>query len=184
MTSGRRSQDQPKTKIRIARRREKLTKMFAEGASVSKAHELLKDEGIVCSRATVGFDLQAIRGDFADRLPEAREEAYDELKQLKQLIAKAEGMKLGEKIDKHLAVHDRLARLLGLDAPSKSVKVSVDGGSPEQLIGYRRFVAETQGLSSDDLERVYEFAKSIRRPRTLNAAIAVLEESEGGNELV
>ena len=49
---------------------------------------------------------------------------------------------------------------------------------------YRRFVAECQSLSPEDLEKVYVFARSLRKPRVLDAAIAVLEESEGGDGVV
>ena len=49
-----RPQDKPQTKLRIANRREKLVKIFAKGATVTKAQKELAKEGIVVSRATVG----------------------------------------------------------------------------------------------------------------------------------
>jgi hypothetical protein len=179
----RRPQDQPQTKIRVSRRREKLTKIFAKGATVSKAHEQLREEGIEVCRATVGFDLQAIRGDFADRLPQAREDAYNELQQLKKLVAKTEKMRLGEKIDKHLAIHDRVARLLGLDAPTKSVSASIsaNAGGPSEAF---EFLRHAHGLSEEQLAEVYSFMDQLpRKPLTLDARFFNEPEQTGEEEV-
>jgi hypothetical protein len=186
MKQKRQSQDKPQTKIRVARKRARLTELFSKGKTLREAGKILRDEGFEkgTSLATLHDDLQIIKGDFADRLPEERERALTKLKSWMNDLEADGTLRRPEQIAGCLAVYDRLARLLGLDAPTKSVKVNVDGGSPEQLIGYRRFVAECQSLSPEDLEKVYVFARSLRKPRVLDAAIAVLEESEGGDGVV
>lgn len=160
----RRPQDQPQTKLRIASRRARLLQLFSEGKSTRKASMILKKEGhmIGASQQTVSKDLVAMRAHFEERVPEERERAYQELKELKRIIAAAEDMSTGEFVSSYLAAQDRLSRLLGLDAATKSVSVKVDATTdPKQLVGYRRFLHETRFLDAGGLEKVFAFAKTI-----------------------
>lgn len=155
-----RSQDKPQTKLRIATRRARLVKIFAKGATVTKAHKQLKAEGIEVSRATVGFDLQALAALAPANIQSARAEAHSELTALKKFVMGADDMKDTETVSSLLAIHDRIVTLLGLAAPTKSIsaKVSVD---PSKMGLYQRFLAETRHLSNTQLDAVFAFAREL-----------------------
>jgi hypothetical protein len=176
------SQDKPQTKIRVARKRTRLVKLFEEGKSVRQAAATLKKEGFTKGTAigTVHADLKIIQGDFSDRLPKAREDAYKELQQLKKMVAREETMRTGEKVQSHLAIHDRVARLLGLDAPTRSLAMNVTT-SPERLNRYEQFNQATKFIADGDnasWAKLFEFAKTLCSPPTLTAALL----PEGKNE--
>lgn len=179
----RRPQDKPQTALRIAERRTRLLQLFRAGKSTREASKMLKSEGFGrgSSQPTVAKDLVAMRADFADRIPEEREQTYRELKGYKEIVAAAEDMGTGEQVKLLLEVQDRLSRLLGLDAPTKSVTANVNVPGGEALVGYRRFVKETQHLTPEQVESVFRFIAQIAAsaPRTLDAAVGqIAGESE------
>jgi hypothetical protein len=163
-----RPQDRPQTKLRIANRREKLVKIFAEGATITKAHEQLKAEGIEVSRATVGFDLQALSRTAPERLQDEREKAGVYLDRLRHDIESAKKLPLKDRVSLALSIYDRFERLLGLAAPTKSISAKINADvDPAQLVGYRKFVTETAGLTLEQIESVYKFARSLARPKSI-----------------
>ncbi len=182
----RQSQDKAQNKLRIARRREAVTKMATEGRTLREMQAQLRAEGFEkgTSLPILSRDVKALKETFEDRVPAAREEAYRELQALKQMVAKAETLHLGDKIDKHLAIHDRLARLLGLDAATKNVNLNVTA-SPERLNRYEQFNQATKYIADGDdasWARLFEFARSISSPPTLTAQLLPGEEINGEEE--
>lgn len=172
-----RPQDKPQSQLRIRERRTKLMNIFAKGATVTRAQKELAKEGIVVSRATVGFDLQALGCDSKVNLERERESAYRELRSLQRYVADADDMNSKETVDSLLAIRDRINRLIGCDAPTKSISAKVNADvDPDALVGYRRFVAETRGLDATQIEAVYKFARSLVRPTI--TVTDVPEESE------
>jgi len=158
-----RSQDRPQTKIRIANRRERLVKLFAEGKSTREAAKVLQAEGHkFASKAIVARDLQALATLAPANLQTARAEAHTELTALKKFVMGADDMKDSETVHSLLAIHDRIVTLLGLAAPTKSIsaKVSADV-DPSALVGYRKFVAVTCHMDAAMLEKVYTFASKL-----------------------
>jgi hypothetical protein len=156
----RQSQDKPQVKIRVQSRRARLTKLFAEGKTVRQAQKIINAEGHKASRALVGFDLQALAKEAPIKVARAREEAGEQLRGLRQIIANAEELGLKDQVNLLLDVHDRYARLLGLDAPSKSVQavVSPDGAAFE-------FLRHSHGLSDDQLTKVYTYMDTLEREK-------------------
>src|SRR5882762_5433957 len=61
-------------------------------------------------------------------------------------------------------IRSEISTLLGLNAPSRSVSVTVD--AEEALIGYKRFRYETRFMSQEQLEQVYAFTKTLNVPPT------------------
>jgi hypothetical protein len=176
----RQSQDKAQNKLRIARRREKVTKMATEGRTLREMQAQLRAEGFEkgTSLPILSRDVNALKETFEDRVPAAREEAYHELQALKKMVARAEELHLGDKIDKHLAIHDRLARLLGLDAATKNVNLNVTA-SPERLSRYEMFNQATKYIADGDeasWARLFEFARTICSPPTLTAQLLPGEE--------
>src|SRR5467141_3235571 len=161
MKKNKQSQNAPKNVIRVAKKRARLVTLFSEGATVRQAAKQLKAEGFKkgASRSAVGADLQALAREAPQKVEEARQEAGEQLRGLRQLINNAEELGLKDQVGLLLQVHDRYSRLLGLDAPTKSVSATFNGDvDPATLIGYRKFVSVTSNMDQATLARVYEFA--------------------------
>ena len=157
-----RPQDKPQVKIRIANRRARLTKLFAEGKSTREAAKMLQAEGIKTSKTVVARDLQALAALAPANIQTARAEAHSELTALKQFVVGADDMKDSETIHSLLAIHDRIVTLLGLAAPTKSISAKVNADvDPSALVGYRKFVAVTCHMDAATLEKVYTFASKL-----------------------
>jgi hypothetical protein len=155
-----RPQDKPQTKLRIANRRARLTKLFAEGKSVRAAAKVLQAEGHKgASVANVGFDLQALAREAPTKVETARAEAHTELTALKKFIAESD-MSDSDTVHGLLAIHDRIARLLGLDAPTKSINANL---SSELTPIYTDFLRCSHGLSDDQMAQVFEYMKALPR---------------------
>ncbi len=158
-----RPQDKPQTKIRIAKRRARLVQLFAEGLSTRKAAKQLAKEGFKkCGPAIVARDLQAISRETP--LEDARHEAHVTLRGLQQFVVDASDMKDTETVNSLLQIHDRLARLLGLDAPTKSVKAVI---TPEATGLYSRFLEATRHLNEEQIESVFAFAGTLTPVNTI-----------------
>ncbi len=168
----RQSQDKPQTKIRVQNRRAALVPLFAQGKTVSEAQKIINADGHKASRALVGFDLQALAREAPQKVEEARQEAGEQLRGLRQLINNAQELGLKDQVGLLLQVHDRYSRLLGLDAPTKSVSATFNGDvDPATLIGYRKFVSVTSNMGRETLDRVYQFAAKLNgapAPRVIN----------------
>jgi hypothetical protein len=161
----RQSQDKPQTTLRVQSRRARLVKLFAEGKTVREAQKIVNKEGHKASRALVGFDLQALAREAPKHVEEARAEAHGELNALKSFVLSKANMKDKETVDSLLSIHDRIARLLGLDAPTKSVTAKINADiDPASLIGYRKFVSVTCNMEPKTLEKVYVYAIKLNTP--------------------
>ena len=84
---------------------------------------------------------------------------------LKQFVLGAD-MKDKETVDSVLAIHDRTARLLGLDAPFESVSASIGGNLTPEYIEIAKAMAD---VDVADRPKVLEFARSLARPIELTA---------------
>jgi hypothetical protein len=164
-------QDRASAKARMqAKKARVIDLVIKKGKTIREASKILKAEGfeIGASKSAVGVALKAIERDFSQIVPQERAKAYDRLQGFLDELetAKKSGqLDLRASISDSLAVMDRLSRLLGTDAPTKSISAKVNADvDPDQLVGYRRFVAETRGLDREQIEAVYKFARSLARP--------------------
>jgi hypothetical protein len=162
-----RPQDKPQTKLRIANRRARLMTLFAQGLSKRKAAKILRAEGYQgCSDANVGFDLQALSREAPIKVEEAREQAENKLKALETFVMESDQLGDGETVSSLLAIHDRIARLLGLDAPSKSVSASVTANLTPEYLEIAKAMAD---VLPEDRPKVLDYARSLARPLELTA---------------
>jgi hypothetical protein len=145
----RQSQDKPQTKIRVQTRRARLVTLFAEGMTVREAQKIINAEGIKASRALVGFDLQAIAREAPLCVEDAREEARVQLRGLRKAIESAKKLGLKDQVNLLLAIHDRYSRLLGLDAPAKSINAVVTTPPGMIAMNFDEPVDKTPDLVSD-----------------------------------
>jgi len=170
------SQDKPQTKLRVQSRRARLVKLFAEGMSVRQASKQLKAEGFGkgTSRAVVGKDLQALAREAPKKVEQARQEAGEQLCGLRQIIANAEELGLKDQVGLLLDVHDRYARLLGLDAPTKAITASI---TPEGTA--YDFLRHSHGLDDGQLAEVYAFMDGLERQKpVIDASFFPQEETK------
>ncbi len=175
-----RPQDKPQTKIRIAARRTRLMKLFAEGKSTREAAKVLQAEGHeFASKAIVARDLQALAAQAPAKWETARAEAHVELKALNKFVAESD-MSDSDTVHGLLAIHDRIARLLGLDAPAKSIGVRLNAEVDPATMGlYQRFLHESEGIR--DFEPVWAFMRSLPRER---ASAEPPDDAESWNDEV
>lgn len=178
MSKRRQSQDKPQNKLRVSIKRARLVKLFAEGKTVRQASAQLKAEGFTTgtSRAVVGTDLQIISRTAPERLQDEREKASAYLEGLRRDIESIKQLSAERRVPLLLSIYDRFERLLGLAAPTKSISARVNVADGEALVGYRRFVAETNGLTLSQIESVYKFARTMKRETA--TVIDVPERSE------
>jgi hypothetical protein len=146
----------------IAPRRNKVAALVAEGKTVVA---IARDLGTPLR--TVTNDLTHLRGSL---LADSREtwESYrvTARRDFVDMIEATDKIRDTERrINARLAVWDRLTRLDGLNAPTKSLSMSVDASdNPDKLIGYRKFVYETRFLYADQLEQVFAFCRTLNKP--------------------
>lgn len=149
-----RSQDKPQNKMRVAKKRARLVEIFAEGKTVRQAAKQLKAEGFTkgTSIAVVGKDLQALSRTAIASVEEVRVEAYAELQSLKNFVMIKAMMRDKEAVDCLLSIHDRIARLLGLDAPAKSINANVTAPPGLVAMDFSTPVERTPNLVGGDQE--------------------------------
>jgi hypothetical protein len=151
------------------RRRVDVAQDLADGVNVTDS---AKNIGV--SRETIYKDRKAIVGRFQSQADETVQEyraaQLIELSELKaQLVSPA--ISAVKKVELALAIIDREIDLLGTKAATKTITANINADvDPEQLVGYRRFVYETRGLDRDSIESVYQFARHLSRPATVEHA--------------
>ncbi len=145
--------------------KDKVAEKLIEGKGVAEAAEEL---GV--HRNTVSYHKQRIGGIDSESVQEYRAAQLIELSELKsQLVSPS--ISAVKKVELALAIIDREIDLLGTKAPTKSISARIDADvDPEQLIGYRRFVAETRGLDQGAIESVYQYARRLSRPDVIDHA--------------
>jgi transposase len=161
----------PKTpsKIRAYNRRQKFRaeERRAEVVSLVKAGksgpEIARDLGV--DRKTIWRDVHALQSQFQCQNAEQYASHMNEALAKNQLQEKTflEGRLPAADMMVWLAITKERNAILGSYAPDKSVSLSVSG-SPDQLIGYRRFVKETSYLNAEQLEQVFAFARTLNIP--------------------
>lgn len=155
----------------IASRRHRLLELLSEGKTKSQCAEILQSEGYPASPNTLWLDFKGLRSQWEDAnmdsIGEYRAAQLIELSELKaQLVSP--NIPPVKKVELALAIIDREIDLLGTKAATKTITANINTDvDPEQLVGYRRFVYETSGLTTEQVESVYQFARKMLRPATV-----------------
>jgi hypothetical protein len=144
-----------------AERQAKALELMKTGATQDAIAELL---GV--SRMTFWRDLQAIEARYVEGSKEDvaafKKSQYDALMRIES--ATAEGSIEPEVANTLVRVRDSVARLLGLNAPSKSISASVNVKLDPATMGmYDRFFHECGGLTSEQFEQVWQFMRQLPR---------------------
>ena len=122
--------------------------------TIRQASAILKAEGFEMgvSRTRVGVALQEIAQDMSNKVPEERQKAYTRLQRFLDELEEAKlagNLSLRVSIADSLQVMDRLSRLLGLDAPTKSIGAIVTAPPGLVTMDFSSPVEKTADLVSD-----------------------------------
>ncbi|MGB7600347.1 MAG: HTH domain-containing protein [Candidatus Sulfotelmatobacter sp.] len=153
------SRGNPTSGAERAARQKKALELMKTGATQGAIAELL---GV--SRVTFWRDLQAIEARYVEGSKEDvaafKKSQYDALMRIES--ATAEGTIEPEVANALVRVRDSVARLLGLNAPSRSISanVNVDG---ENIGPYRKFVLAVAGLDESQVEQLLLMAREMPR---------------------
>lgn len=148
------------SKAERAERQAKALELMKEGKTQGVIAELL---GI--SRMTFWRDLQAIEARYVEGSKEDvaafKKSQYDALIRIES--ATAEGTIEPEVANALVRIRDSVARLLGLNAPTKSISATINAEvDPEKLVGYRKFLYHTRHLSEADVNaKVFPYCDSL-----------------------
>ncbi|MBI3477130.1 MAG: hypothetical protein HY010_15465 [Acidobacteria bacterium] len=151
----------------MAAKKKRLTTLcIREGKSIRAASAILKQEGFAvgASKTRLGADLLAISREAPKAFERERQTAYGELKTLQKFVADADDMNSKETVDSLLAIRDRINRLLGLDAPQKSVVANV-GLTP----AYIEIAKAMADVAPEDRLKVLAYIRSLVKPLELTA---------------
>jgi hypothetical protein len=158
--------------LEVSRRRARVAELAASGLDLRQCEELLKQEGFShADHATLGRDLKRER----ERLNQAtsltvarhRDQLTKNLLSLEQVV-RERGLQHDDYVPDLLAIFNQLAKLLGLNADTRVAVVAVnnDGIPAEKLIGWRRWLRETQFVPESALETIYELCRKLSEPPT------------------
>jgi hypothetical protein len=124
------------------------------------------------SRMTFWRDLQAIEAQYVagsgEDVKQFKEAQYRALIKLEEATAK--GTIEPDVANALVRIRDSVAKLLGLNAPTKSVSMNV---SAEHSPLFLKFKSATAGLTEDQLETVFAYAAGLPR----EARVTVKDES-------
>jgi hypothetical protein len=159
-------------KLEMARRRARVAELARQGKSVRTAEEILRSEGFKhCDHVTVAADLKLecdrLAADARATTVQYRQEVLEKLRQAEAFI-QARGWDDPDYMKDLMAIVDRLIRLLGLSQERHQINVAVtnDGIPPEKLIGWRRWLRETQFISEEDYDAVWAVCRKLSKPPT------------------
>jgi hypothetical protein len=117
----------------------------------------------------------------------ARQEAIDELKQLKgEVLSHRKGDKplpLAA-VDRLIKIAEVVMRLEGTAAPTKNITATINADvDPAKLVGYRKFLYHTRHLSEEDVnEKVFPFCDSLPPSETPQHLMVPSEAMKRGYE--
>jgi hypothetical protein len=159
-------------KLEMARRRSRVAELASEGLSVRSAEEILRSEGFKrCDHVTIAADLKLER----DRLAAAtrattvqhRQKVLEKLTQMEAFV-RARGWDDPNYVGDLLGIIDRVIKLLGLSQERHQINVAVanDTIPAEKMIGWRRWLRETQFISESEFQPIWDLCRKLSKPPT------------------
>ncbi len=158
-------------KLEMARRRSRVAELASEGKSVRAAEEILRLEGFThCDHVTISADLKRECARLAQARATTVQHQQKVLEKLTQMEAfvRARGWDDPNYVSDLLGIIDRVIRLMGLAEERHHVDIAVanDTIPPESLVGWRRWLRETQFVPESALETIYELCRKLSEPPT------------------
>jgi hypothetical protein len=163
--------------LEISQRRARVAELAASGNDLRQCEELLKQEGFLhASHATLGRDLQQARAELNQSTQRTLKQDRDQMrKNLQALIVRVNERDFRTGWDDPsctrdlLAIYAQLAKLLGLNADTRVAVVAVNNGDDipaEKMIGWRRWLRETQFISESEFQPIWDLCRKLSKPPT------------------
>ncbi len=159
-------------KLEMARRRSRVAELASEGKSVRAAEEVLRSEGFRhCDHVTVAADLklecQRLSETTTATTVQHRQRVLMKLLMLEDRV-RARGWEDPNYVGDLLSIIDRVIRLLGLSEERHRVEVAVgsDTVPPEKLVGWRRWLRETQFVPESSFDAIWAVCRKLSQPPT------------------
>jgi hypothetical protein len=158
--------------LEVARRRARVAELAASGLDLRQCEELLKQEGFAhADHATLGRDLKRER----ERLNQAtsltvarhRDQLTKNLLAL-ETVVRSRGLQHDDYVPDLLAIFNQLAKLLGLNADTRVAVIAVanDAIPAEKMVGWRRWLRETQYVPESAFEAIWAVCRKLSQPPT------------------
>jgi hypothetical protein len=149
-----------------------VCELAASGKDLRECEELLTQEGFLhTDHATLGRDLQRER----DRLTQAtlatvkghRDQLTKNLLSLEHVV-RERGLQHDDYVPDLLAIFNQLAKLVGANADTRVAVVAVasDTIPAEKLIGWRRWLRETQWIPESSFQPLWDLCRKLSQPPT------------------
>jgi hypothetical protein len=156
--------------LEVSNRRARVAEMAASGLELRQCEELLKQEGFRhADHSTLSRDLKQAREQLNQTTLATVKMHRDSL--LKNLLAletmvRERGLEHDDYVPDLLAIFNQLAKLVGANADTRVSVVAVnnDGIPPEKLVGWRRWLRETQFISEEDYDAVWAVCRKLSKP--------------------
>jgi hypothetical protein len=146
--------------------------LAAGGLDLRQCEELLKQEGFTHSdHSTLSRDLRRAREELnqatQNTVARHRDQLTKNLLSLEQVV-RERGLQHDDYVPDLLAIFNQLAKLLGLNADTRVAVVAVnnDGIPAEKLIGWRRWLKETQFVPEDAFDAIWAVCRKLSQPPT------------------
>jgi hypothetical protein len=158
--------------LEVASRRARVAELAASGKDLRECESLLKEEGFLhADHSTIGRDLKRER----DRRNQAtlltvarhRDQLTKNLLSLEQVV-RERGLQHDDYVPDLLAIFNQLAKLLGLNADTRVAVIAVGNDTipPEKLMGWRRWLRETQFVPESAFDAVWALCRKLSQPPT------------------
>jgi hypothetical protein len=156
--------------LEVSNRRARVAEMAASGLELRQCEELLKQEGFRhTDHSTLSRDLKQAREQLNQTTLATVKMHRDQL--LKNLLAletmvRERGLEHDDYVPDLLAIFNQLAKLVGANADTRVSVVAVnnDGIPPEKLVGWRRWLRETQFISEEDYDAIWAVCRRLSKP--------------------
>lgn len=161
----------------VEARRSRLIGLLSEGFSEVQAADILRQEGFPGSDVTIRRDVRTLAPVWGAANAEAfdhyRQKQLEELESLRAEL-KNDKIKPDRRIDLALSILDREIRLLGTEAPSRSVNVhqSVGHQLDSLYLDIREALLDLDDVAKQEaLQMMRNFALTRRKPVTITAQL-------------
>jgi hypothetical protein len=154
------------------RRRARAAELAEQGTSTRQAETILREEGFVhTDHNTLARDLRREREQLAANAQrttaEHRDAQHAKLLVLERFVAEQANMDDPDMVLALLSIHDRIAKLCGLNLERTALNVAVNVDQDPAKMGlYHRFLHETRFIPEAKYDAIWKLCRELAEPPT------------------
>jgi len=166
-------------KLKRAERRARVADLALEGKTTREAEVVLREEGFVhVDHNTLARDIRREREQLAalaqSSTAEHRDAQHAKLLALERYVAEQAAMDDPDMVLALLSIHDRIAKLCGLNLERSNVNLAVNVEQDPAKMGlYRRFLHEARFVPEAKFEEVWALCRSLAEPPTAESTARI-----------